>query len=210
MLNSAKIAMLAGIPEARVQKWADAGLFARVREGTEALVARAHVLSQLERAGVPLAVMQAADREDVLARAYIFEFLQVAREGENSFHQVRERSGIEEQLLLRICDALGIDDPSCFSDAESAMLEALGEAMREGLPRAMAVELCEVWGAQMRFAAHAEVISYDVNISSPAINSAASPIEAAVKLAPLTRAMLRVSDLYPQALHRRHLLQAPT
>lgn len=206
--NLSKIAILAGLEESRVQKWAAAGLFERVRAKTEDWVARAHVLAQLEKSGVPLEVLQAADREDVLARAYIFEFLQVAREGENLFRNVCEQTGIEEQLLLRICDALGFDDSSVFSDAETALFEALAEAMRAGLTDGMALELCEVWGQQMRFIAHAEVISYDVNLARPSIGAAASPIEAAAKLAPLTRAILRVSDLFPQPLHRRHLLQA--
>ena len=200
--------MLAGLDERRVQKWVDAGLFERVTPRTEDWVARTHVLKQLERAGVPLEVLQAADREDVLARAYLFEFLQVAREGENLFRNVCEQVGVEEQLLLRICDALGIDDPSVFSDAETALLVALGEAIRAGLPAGMALELCEVWGHQMRFIAHAEIMSYDVNLARPRIGGAASPIEAAAQLAPLTRAMLRVLDLFPQPLHRRHMLQA--
>jgi adenylate cyclase len=87
-------------------------------------------------------------------------------------------------------------------------MQALGEALAAGLPEGMALELCEVWGAQMRFIAHAEVISYDLNLASPAIGGAKSPLEAAARLAPLTRAMLRVADLFPQPLHRRHLLQA--
>jgi hypothetical protein len=205
-----KISLLAGLKEARVRGWVDAGLFARVPERTEDRVARAHVLAQLERAGVPNQVLLAADREDVLARAYIFEFLQVAREGEHLLRNVCDETGIEEQLLLRICDALGIDDASVFSSAEFTFMQALGEALTAGLPEAMALELCEVWGAQMRFIAHAEVISYDLNLASPAIGGAKSPLEAAARLAPLTRAILRVADLFPQPLHRRHLLQAMT
>lgn len=208
MPDVTKIAMLAGVPGARVQKWLDAGLFDRVPATTDEWVGRAHVLSQLERAGVPVDVLRAADREDVLARAYIFEFLQVAREGQKLFRNVSEQTGIEEQLLLRVCDALGIDDASVFSDAEVSLLEALGEALREGLPTSMAVELCEVWGHQMRYIASAEVISYDVNLALPRIGGAESPLEAAAKLAPLTRAMLRLSDRFALPLHRRHLLQA--
>jgi adenylate cyclase len=208
MADLGKVAMLAGLDVGRVTAWFAAGLFERVAQQTEDLVARAHVLSQLERAGVPLEVLQAADREDVLARAYIFEFLQVAREGENPFRAVSEAAGLDEQLLLRICDALGIDDPSVFSDAEAALLQALGEAVREGLPVGMAVELCEVWGNQMRFLAHAEVMSYDVNLTRPRIGAAGSPLKAAAQLAPLTRSILRALDLFPLPLHRRHLLQA--
>jgi adenylate cyclase len=208
MPNVSKTAMLAGLDERRVQQWLDAGLFERVPGKTDDWVARAHVLSQLERAGVPLDVLQAADREDVLARAYIFEFLQVAREGWNLFRNVSADAGIEERLLLRICEALGFDDASVFSDAEAELLNALGYAMREGLPESMTLELCEVWGQQMRFVAHAEVIAYDVNLARPRIGGSDSPIEAAAKLGPLTRAMLRVADLFPQPLHRRHLLQA--
>ncbi|HXH23017.1 MAG TPA: adenylate/guanylate cyclase domain-containing protein [Dehalococcoidia bacterium] len=208
MPDPGKIAMLAGLEEGRVRRWLDAGLFERVTPRTEDWVARAHVLSQLERAGVPLAILQAADHEDVLARAYIFEFLQVAREGQHSFRELSEASALDEQLLLRICDALGIDDPSVFSDAEAALLQALGEAIGEGLPVGMALELCEVWGNQMRFIAHAEVMSYDVNLARPRIGGTGSPLKAAAQLAPLTRAMLRASDLFPQPLHRRHLLQA--
>ncbi len=208
MPNVAKIAVLAGLDEARVSRWVQAGLFERVPATTEDWVARAHVLSQLARAGVPIEVLQAADREDVLARAYIFEFLQVAREGENLFRNVSEQTGIDEQLLLRVCDALGIDDPSAFSDAEVGLLQALADALHEGLSVGMMLELCEVWGHQMRFIAHAEVMSYDVNLARPRISGAASPIEGAAQLAPITRAILQVLDLFPQPLHRRHLLQA--
>jgi adenylate cyclase len=207
-MNTSKVAMLAGVDPRRLQRWVDAGLFERVPETTEDWVARAHVLSQLERAEVPLDVLQAADREDVLARAYIFEFLQMARQGWNLFRNVVQDSGIEEQLLLRLCDVLGFDDASVFSDAEAALLVALGDAMREGLPESMAIELCEVWGAQMRFIAHAEVLSYDVNVARPGMGEGASPIEAAARLAPVTRALFRLADMFPQPLHRRHLLQA--
>jgi adenylate cyclase len=207
-MNTTKIATLAGIDPLRLQRWTDAGLFDRVPETTEDWVARAHVLSQLERADVPLDVLQAADREDVLARAYIFEFLQVARQGWNLFRNVAQDAGIDEQLLLRVCDAMGIDDPSVFSDAETALLAALGDALREGLPEHMALELCEAWGTQMRFVAHAEVLSYDVNIARPGLGEGGSPLEAAARMAPVTRALFRLADLFPQPLHRRHLLQA--
>jgi len=72
----------------------------------------------------------------------------------------------------------------------------------------MAVELCELWGAQMRFIAYAEVMSYDTNLAQQTIGGTDSPLQAAAKLAPLTRAMLRAADLFPLPLHRRHLLQA--
>jgi adenylate cyclase len=208
MGDVSKVATLAGLDEKRVRVWLEAGLFDRVGGHTADWVARAHVLSQLERAGVPLEVLQAADREDVLARAYIFEFLQAARDGLHLFRNVSESTGIEEQLLLRICDALGIDDPSSFSDAEVRLLEALAEAMEAGLAPSTALELCEVWGQQMRFIAHAEVVSYDVNVARPRIGGGQSPLEAAAQLAPLTRAVFKVVDLFAQPLHRRHLLQA--
>ena len=70
------------------------------------------------------------------------------------------------------------------------------------------MELCEVWGNQMRFLAHAEVMSYDVNLTRPRIGAAGSPLKAAAQLAPLTRSILRALDLFPLPLHRRHLLQA--
>jgi adenylate cyclase len=208
VIDTARIALLSGLDEERVIVWQKHGLFDRVPATTEECVARAHVLNQLERANVPLEVLKAADQEDVLARAYVFEFLQVAREGSHPLRFVAERTGLDEQLLLRFCDALGIDDPSEFSDAELTYLEALAEAMQAGLPQAVALEICELWGAQMRFIAHAEVISYDANVVRDMASETASPLEAAVRLAPLTRALLRAADLIAQPLHRRHILQA--
>lgn len=208
IIDTARIALLAGLDEERVVIWQKHGLFDRVPRKTDEWVARAHVLSQLDRAGVPIEVMQAADREDVLARAYIFEFLQVAREVVHPFRHVQERMEIEEQFLLRICDALGIDDPSAFSDAELAYFEALADSLKAGLPENVALELCELWGAQMRFVSQAEVISYDANIVRGATDSDEGPLEAAARLAPLTRALLRTADLVSQPLHRRHVLQA--
>jgi adenylate cyclase len=200
--------MLAGIDESRLRGWVDAGLFQRLPDSTADWVAQAHIVSQLERAGVPIEMIKAAEREDVLARAYIYEFLQVARRGDNVFRNVVESTGIEEQLLLRICDALGIEDASTFSDRETAFLELLGETMRIGLTPAMALELCEIWGSQMRFIAHAEMIAYDANLSRKFFAEADSPLEAAAALAPLTRMILRTLDQAAQPLHRRHLLQA--
>ena len=52
-----KIAMLAGLEEGRVQTWVGAGLFERVTPRTDDWVARAHVLSQLERAAANLRVL---------------------------------------------------------------------------------------------------------------------------------------------------------
>ncbi len=208
MPDISRVAMLAGLDEGRAQVWSKAGLFDRVDATTADWVARAHLLAQLERAGVALEVLKAADREDVLARAYIFEFLQVARQGQHLLRNVCEQTGMDEQLLLRICDALGFDDPSVFSDAELELITGLFEAMREGIPESMTLELCELWGTQMRFIAHAEAISYDTNLARRVWAEAASPLEGAAKLAPLTRAMLRTADLFPQPLHRRHLLQA--
>src|SRR3990172_1297893 len=157
--------MLAGLDDGRVQTWVDAGLFDRVKDSNGDWVAQALVLAQLDRAGVPMEILKAAHAEDVLARAYIFEMLQADRQGQHLFRHVAERTGMEEQMLLRFCDALGVDDSSVFSDGEMAFLEALGDSLREGLPAAMALELCEIWGSQMRFIAHAEVISYDTNVA---------------------------------------------
>jgi adenylate cyclase len=208
MPDVGRVATLAGIDASRLQEWVDAGLFQRVDENTADWVARAHIVSQLERAGVPIDMIKAAEREDVLARAYIYEFLQVARRGDNLFRNVAESTGIEEQLLLRICDALGIEDASSFSDSETAFLNLLGETMRLGLTPAMTLEFCEIWGSQMRFIAHAEMIAYDTNLSRKFFAESVSPLEAAAALAPLTRMILRTLDLAAQPLHRRHLLQA--
>ena len=208
MLDVKRVAMLAGLDDGRVQTWVDAGLFDRVKDSTGDWVARALVLAQLDRAGVPMEILKAAHAEDVLARAYIFEILQGARQGQHLFRHVAERTGMEEQMLLRFCDALGVDDSSVFSDGELAFLEALGDSLREGLPAAMALELCEIWGSQMRFIAHAEVISYDTNVARRMLGDSESPLEGAAMMASLTRAMLRAADLIPQPLHRRHLLQA--
>jgi adenylate cyclase len=203
-----RIAILAGVDEKRLQGWVDAGLFQRLDESTADWVARAHIVSQLDRAGVPIEMLKAAEREDVLARAYIYEFLQVARRGENVFRNVAASTGIEEQLLLRICDALGIEDASTFSDEEAAFLELLGEALKQGLSASVALELCEVWGSQMRFIAHAEMSVYDATLSRKFFATMDSPLEAAAALAPLTRIILRALDRAARPLHRRHLLQA--
>jgi adenylate cyclase len=203
-----KVALLAGIEEERVGAWREAGLFDRLPNETGAWVARAHMLSELERAGVRRDVLVAAHREDLLARAYVFEFLQVARRGANPLRHLVERTAMEEQDLLRLCDALGIDDPSLFSDAEVEFFAALAGAMADGLPWSLALELCEVWGAQMRFIAQAEVEAYDTSVARRLFAESDSPLEAAARLAPVTRSMLRAADLIVQPLHRRHLLQA--
>jgi adenylate cyclase len=115
---------------------------------------------------------------------------------------------LEEELLVRMCDALGIDDSTFVTDEEFAFFAAIGDAMGHGLPEPMVLETCELWGAYMRYIAAAEVISYDTNLARRINADAPSPLEGAARIAPLTRALLKAADLLPRPLHRRHLLQA--
>jgi adenylate cyclase len=203
-----RIATLAGVREVRLQKWHEAGLFERVTPQTDAWVARCHVLAELERARVPLNVLVAADRSNILERAYFLDFLQQLRTGKHLRADVVRDTGLTEDLLLRMCDSLGIDDSSVFTDDELLFLTAIAEAMRQGLPEPMVLETCELWGAYMRYIAAAEVVSYDTNLARRLPSSARSPLELAALIAPLTRALLKATDLLPGPLHRRHLLQA--
>src|SRR3954447_26800666 len=168
MPDIARVALLAGLTPETVEAWYADGFFERVAPETADWVGRAVVLAQLERARVPREVLIAADRAGVLARAYVFEVLQKARAGDAPLPEVIETSGMAEVEVLRFCLALGIDDSSSFTTEEAALFTILGEALRDGLDRSVAVEFCELWGAQMRFIAHAEVTSFDLNLARPA------------------------------------------
>lgn len=203
-----RITALAGVRLDRVERWVTAGLFERVEPTTEAWVARCHVLAELERANVPLNVLVAADRSNILERAYVLDFLQQIRAGRHARGDVAGAMGIEEELLVRMCEGLGIDDSAFITDEEFAFFAAIGEAMRQGLPEPIVLETCELWGTYMRFIAAAEVVSYDTNLARRVSADAPSQLEGAARIAPLTRALLKAADLLPRPLHRRHLLQA--
>ncbi len=203
-----RITALAGVRLDRVERWVSAGLFERVEPTTAAWVARCHQLAELERASVPLNVLVAADRSDILERAYVLDFLQQVRTGRHARNEVAAQISMQEELLLRMCEALGIDDSTYLTDEELKFFEAIADAMRHGLPEPIVIETCELWGAYMRFIAAAEVVSYDTNLARRVTSEAPSPLEGAARIAPLTRALLKAADLLPRPLHRRHLLQA--
>jgi hypothetical protein len=192
----------------RVERWVTAGLFERVEPSTEAWVARCHVLAELERANVPLNVLVAADRSNILERAYVLDFLQQVRSGRHARADVAAAVEIDEEFLVRMCEALGIDDASFVTNEEFAFFAAIGDAMRHGLPEPIVLETCELWGAYMRYIAAAEVVSYDTNLARRVTLDSPSQLEGAARIAPLTRALLKAVDLLPLPLHRRHLLQA--
>lgn len=203
-----RITALTGVRLDRVERWVTAGLFERVEPTTEAWVARCHQLAELERAHVPLNVLVAADRSNILERAYVLDFLQQIRTGRHSRSDVARETEIHDDLLVRMCEALGIDDSSYLTDEEKKFFVAIGDAMRHGLPEPIVLETCELWGTYMRFIAAAEVVSYDTNLARRVTADAPSPLEGAARIAPLTRALLQAADLLPRPLHRRHLLQA--
>ena len=206
--NLQRVAVLAGISEEHLQNWLKVGLFEGLRATTGDWVARCLAIRQLERANVPLDVLVAANQSRVLERAYLFDFVSQKRGELQSREDVLIQTGIDAELLERLSFALGIEDTARFSTDEVEMFTAIVAGLRDGLPDALIIETCELWGAQMRQIASAEVLLYDTNLTRKVMSEAESPLEGAAQLAPLARSLMLATDQMAPSLHRRHLLQA--
>ena len=206
-LKLSQAAKRAGVSAGTLKRWAEQGVVPHDGDGwSPAAVATARIVARLRGRGHSLASIRRAAQSGRLAFGYI-EDLFPTDEGEHTFEDAAQETGLEPALIERVWQSVGFPsgDRASISDDDLQLLRYIAAVLAAGFPLVAFLQLVRVYGQALTQMADAEVRLFHLYVHEPLMRDGVGGLEMAEEMEGLARQLLPLSSPIMDHLHQRFL-----
>jgi adenylate cyclase len=188
----AQVATRAGVSPGTIRRWVKKGLVPGYDgRWTPASAAYVRVVARLRARGHTLEQIKRASDNGQLAVGPI-ENLLSSSEGRYTLKEVARKSGLEQALIERIVNAMGLSGPSAeaMSDEDLEMMKYVAATLEAGLPSVAFLQLARVYGQAIAQIAEAEVRLIHLYVHEPLMREGMPNVEIAEEMEGLARELI--------------------
>jgi adenylate cyclase len=196
-----------GVQPATLRRWVKRGLIPQYRgEWTPSAIGTARVVARMRERGHTLASIARATDEGRLAFGFLEELFPTDQ-GRVSIREAARQTGLEEALVERLINGLGISPERSgnVSEDEIQLLRYIDAVLASGFPLVALLQLVRVYGQAMARIADAEVRLFHLYVHEPLMRAGVTGVETAEQMHAISREVLPLAGPVLDQIHQRYL-----